>query len=87
MERLVRVVKTSLYNIVKDRTLTDFQMVTVFTEVENMVNNRPITANSDNADDLEARNPNHFLISRNVNDRSYLGKIIKDNMCSRKRWR
>ena len=54
MERLVRVVKTSLYNIVKDRTLTDFQMVTVFTEVQNMVNNRPITANSDNADDLEA---------------------------------
>ena len=38
-ERLVHVVKTSLYNIVKDRTLTDFQMITIFTEVENMVNN------------------------------------------------
>ena len=37
--RLVRVVKTSLYNIAKDRTLTDFQIITVFTEVENMVNN------------------------------------------------
>ena len=41
-ERLVRVVKTSLSNIFKDRILTDFQMITVFTEVENMVNNRPI---------------------------------------------
>ena len=37
--RLVRVVKTSLYNIAKDRTLTDFQIITVFTEVENMANN------------------------------------------------
>ena len=86
-ERLVRVVKTSLSNIFKDRILTDFQMITVFTEVENMVNNRPITANSYSADYLEALTPNHFLIGRNANDRSYLGKITKEDVCSRKKWR
>ena len=42
-KRLVRVLKTSMFNIVKDGTLADLQMVTAFTEVENMVNNRPIT--------------------------------------------
>ena len=52
-ERLVRVVKTSLFNIVKDRILTDFQMITVFTEVENMINNRPITAKSEKSWNLE----------------------------------
>ena len=86
-ERLVGVVKISLFNIVKDRVLTDFPMITVFTEVENMVNNRPITANSDSVDDLEALTPNHFLIGRNANDRSYLGEINKQDICSRKRWR
>ena len=86
-ERLVYVVKTSLFNTVKDKILTDFQMITVFTEMENMVNNLPITANSDSANDMEALTPNHFLIGRNANNRSYLGKIIKEDMCSRKRWR
>ena len=86
-ETLLRVVKISPYNIVKERTLTDFQIITVFTEVENMVNKRPITANSDSADDLGPLTPNHFLIGRNANDRNYLGKIIKEDMRSRKRWR
>ena len=51
-------------------------MITVFTEVENMANNQPITANSDSADVLEALTPNHFLTGRNANGRSYLSKII-----------
>ena len=86
-ERLVCVVKTSLFNIVIDRILTGFQMITVFTEVENMGNNQPVTANKDSGDDSEALTPNHFLIGRNANDRSYLSKIIKADMCSRKRCR
>ena len=38
-KRLVSVLKISFLNIVKDRILTDFQMITVFSEVENMGNN------------------------------------------------
>ena len=53
-ERLMLAEKTSLFNIAKDRILTDFQMITVFAQVENMVNNQTITANSDSPDDLEA---------------------------------
>ena len=40
-------------------------MMTVFTEVENIVNNRPLAANSDNMKHFEALTPNHFLIGRN----------------------
>ena len=42
-ERMMLVVNTSLFNIVKDRILTDFQMITVFAQVENMVNNQTMT--------------------------------------------
>ena len=53
-ERLVCVVKTSLFNIVKDRILTDFQMIIycLYWGGE-YVNNQPITANRDSADDLK----------------------------------
>ena len=62
-------------------------MNTVFAEVENMVNNRTITVNSDSANDLEALTPNHFLVGRNDIDMRYLGKLIKEEMFNRKRWR
>ena len=62
-------------------------MITVFAEVEDMLRNRPVTANSDSADDLEDLTPNQLLIGRNANDRSYLGKIINEDMCSRRRWK
>ena len=52
-------------------------MITVFTEMENMANNQPITANRDSADVFKALTPNHFFTGRNTNDRSYLSKIIK----------
>ena len=70
-ERLVHVVKTSLFNIVKDRILTDFQMIAILTEWRT-INSQPITANSDSADDLEALTLNHFLIWSKANDRNYL---------------
>ena len=70
-DRLIRLVKASLFNIVRDRILTYFQMITVFTEVENMVNNQPKTANSDSADNLEAPTPNHFLTGRNANEKLF----------------
>ena len=86
-ERLVQTVKRSLFNIIKDRVLTDFQMITVFTEVEVVVNNRPLTANSDDIEDLEVLTPNHFLIGRNFSNNSHLGDIRSNDVCSRKRWR
>ena len=67
----MHVVKTSLFNIVKDRILTDFQMIAILTEWRT-INSQPITANSDSADDLEALTLNHFLIWSKANDRNYL---------------
>ena len=40
--------------------LTDYTLMTVLTEVESMVNSRPLTRVSDDVNDLEALTPNHF---------------------------
>ena len=73
-ERLFRVVKVSLPHVIKIRIFTDIRMITVFTEVEIIVNNRPLTANSDNAIDFDAMTPNIFLIGRNVCSNNHLGE-------------
>ena len=86
-ERLAWAVKLSLLHVTKDRILTDFQMMTVFTEAKNIVNNRPLTENSDNVKDFEALSPNHFLIGRNFCNNNHLGETRTSDLCNRKRWR
>ena len=46
-ERLIQVGKALMFNIINERVLTDCQIMTFFTEVETIGNNRPLTANSD----------------------------------------
>ena len=86
-ERLAWAVKLSLLHVIKDRILTDFQMMTVFTEAKNIANNRPLTENSDNVKDFEALSPNHFQIGRNFCNNNHLGETRASDLCNRKRWR
>ena len=65
-ERLVQSAKKHLKAIVGDRLLREFALRTFFTEVEFIMNNRPIVAASDDPADLEALTPNHFLLQRKV---------------------
>ena len=86
-ERMIRTVKEAMFAIIKDRILTDFQMLTLFSEVENIVNNRPLTYLSEDHEDLEALTPNHFLIGRNFYNDCLVNDICNKDVCSRKRWR
>ena len=86
-ERLIQGIKRSLVIVLKDTVLDDYSLSTVFTEVENMANNRPLTTISDDVDDFEALTPNHFLIGR-ANPHFPLDvKEMDIKPCFRKRWK
>ena len=53
--------------ITQDRILTDPQLYTLLTEVESILNTRPLTCASEDADDLEGLTPNLILLSRHRN--------------------
>lgn len=62
-ERLVRLCKKTLDDVLQNQVLTDEVWLTAF-EVEWPVNSRPLTEVSSDVDDLEALTPNHFIIGR-----------------------
>ncbi|XP_066914820.1 uncharacterized protein [Clytia hemisphaerica] len=78
-ERMVRSVKTS--------TQCDHHgLLTILTEVEALLNSRPLTSVSDDTSDLDALTPNHFIIGRAS---TLLPTCItyNDNVTPRKCWK
>ena len=64
MEALVKLTQRSLKAIVKDRLFTEDALATFLTEVESVLNSRPLTPVSDDLEDFEALTPNHFILGR-----------------------
>ena len=64
--------------------LTDETLNTVFCEVENIVNSRPITKLSDDIADSDPLTPNHLLIM-NANF-SFPWTVVHDDASYRKTW-
>ena len=85
-ERLVQSAKKHLKDIVGDRLLSEFALQTLFTEVELIMNNRPIVAASDDPADLEAFTRNHFLLQRKVSGLPS-GFFVREGHLGRKQWR
>ena len=65
-ERLVQITRKHLKSVAGDGLLSDVELRTLLAEVESIVNNRPITAVSDDPDDCSALTPNHFLLQRDI---------------------
>ena len=66
-ERLVRSTKEVLSGLMESRVLTDDQLYTLLTEVESILNSRPITHLSNNPADLDPLTPNHILLGLHTN--------------------
>ena len=84
-ERMVRSVKRVLNVIAGGLVMTDESLSTLLTEVERIVNSRPITAVSSDPRDLEALTPHHLLTGR-TDATLPLGKFIHADGY-RKSWR
>ena len=85
-ERLIRSVKRALLTVLGRQALTDEMLSTFLTEVEGLLNSRPLTPVSDDPEDLEALTPNHFLIGR-ASPNLPPGVFSDSSVTSRKRWR
>ena len=85
-ERLVRSSKEVMYGLVKDLVLTDPQLYTVLTEVEMIVNSRPLTHLSEDVTDFEALTPNHVLLGAHRNWSS-IADTSEQDITSRRKWK
>ena len=85
-ERLVRSVKEVMTGLLKEKVLTDPQLATLLTEVESILNNRPLTHISTDSEDLEALTPNHILLGLHK-QWGFVTDVDKKDVTSRKHWR
>ena len=75
-----------LSGITGDRLLTEEQLYTFLTEVESILNNRPLTHVADNPSDLEALTPNHILLGMHKNQ-AFVTGVDEKEVTSRRKWR
>lgn len=85
-ERLIRSVKTSLKVVLKERAPREEVLSTLFAEVENIVNGRPLSHVSVEPGSDEALTPNHFLLGSSSNLPT-IGVFNSSDLYLRKLWR
>ena len=61
-ERMIRSTKRILRTLLKEQKVNEETLITILTEVEMILNDRPITQTSDDPKDLEALTPSHILL-------------------------
>lgn len=85
-ERLIRMVRQVLLSTIKEQTLDDECLQTLFCEIEAILNSRPITTVSDDNHDLEALTPNHILLLK-CHPSLPPGLFQHSDMYTRRRWK
>ena len=63
-ERQIRTIRSLMCSLLKQQTLTDESLQTLFCEIEATINSRPLTRISSDAHDMEPLTPNHLLLMK-----------------------
>ena len=85
-ERLIRSVKNILKAFLKKQLLADEALTTLMTEVELIMNDRPLTTASDNVNGVQPLTPNKLLLLR-TNASYPPGTFSKDKLYTGRWWR
>ena len=81
-----KMAKGHLSGLIGSGLVSDFELQTLFVEVEEIMNSRTITPVSSDQQYLEALTPNHLLLQRKVL-RFPLGIFVKEDCLRWRRWR
>ena len=85
-ERMIRTIRQILMVLLSPNTrLSDEVLQTIFCEVENVVNSRPLTKCSNDIDDESPLTPNHFVLLRG--NYAYPWSLTQESDTYRKRWK
>ena len=85
-ERMIRTIRQILMVLLSPNTrLSDEVLQTIFCEVENVVNSRPLTKCSNDIDDESPLTPNHFVLLRG--NFAYPWSLTQESDTYRKRWK
>ena len=87
-ERLIRSVRKILYSIMQEQVirLDDEGLQTLFSEVEAVLNGRPLVESPSSTNDLEVLTPNHLLLLR-PGEQFPPGTFLKTDIYVKRRWR
>ena len=89
-ERQIRTIRKVLHGILSEQYLrtcqSEEQLRTLMCETEAIINSRPLTRVSDDADDLGVLTPNSLLLMKQVTEPPP-GKFTSGDVYARKRWR
>ena len=85
-ERMIRSLRQILTSLTTERTLDDSQLHTFLFEAESILNSRPLTPITTDADGLESLTPNHLLkLCPTGNLTPSLSS--HENYCPKRRWK
>ena len=84
-ERLIRSVKRILSALLTSQSISDEILLTVMTEVESIINSRPLVPVSFEPNSQEPLTPNHLLLLR-ANSNLPPGLFDKNDCYARRRW-
>ena len=84
-ERVIRSARKVLRSLLRDQLVSEEVLRTVMTEVESVLNSRPLTLNSDNLTDFEALTSNDLLLLRPNGSMPPIVFFKDDLYCRRRR--